>query len=38
MFSNAKDALRRLLSKYPESGFRADAQSLLEEINTSKKD
>ncbi len=31
-FSNARDTLNRLLSQYPQSAYRADAQSMLEEI------
>ncbi len=38
MFGNAKDALRRLLSQYPESTYKGDATALLEDINTTKKD
>ncbi len=38
MYGNAKDALRRLMSQYPQSNYRADAQSLLDELNNIKKD
>lgn len=38
MFGNAKDALRRLIAQYPASGYKSEAQSLLDELNTKKKD
>lgn len=38
MFSNAKDALRRFVTQFPSSQFTAEAQSLLDDINTTKKD
>lgn len=38
MFDNAKDALGRLLSKYPETGFKGEAQAMAEKLSSSKKD
>jgi len=33
MFSNARETLQRLLSKYPESGHQSSAQSLLKDLD-----
>ena len=32
MFSNARDSLRRLLAKYPETAFKASSQNFLKEL------
>jgi len=33
-FANAKDALRRLINRYPSSSYRSEAQTMLDEINS----
>jgi TolA-binding protein len=38
MFANAKDALRRFVTQFPSSEYTAEAQSLLDDIGTTKKD
>jgi outer membrane protein assembly factor BamD len=36
MFSNAKDTFHRLLNQFPESSYKGAAQSMLDELDTSK--
>ncbi len=33
MYGNAKDALRRLVTRFPSSGYRSEAESLMQKIN-----